>query len=483
MMLAQGEIEELQRTLEGATGAARVEILNKLSSLTQLNAPRSSIGYAEQALNAASEIDESPATVEAYRNLGVGHYYIGEYNEALKHHRSALEVSEKLNYLDGIADALNNIGIIHYVWGEYDQSLDFYSRAVDMRRQMGDAEGLANGLNNLGTVYYAVDRLADSLKYFNAALSLYEELGHERLVAGSLNNIGLLSLKLEQYDDALEQLDRALMIEKRIGDLPGQALSLNTIGAVREALDDIDSALDHYEQSLAVRKSIDDQQGMVSCELSIGAAYTQLGDYDRASTFLTRALQKSQSMGVKEIERDVHLALSKLHELQRNFDAALSAFRSYKSVNDELFDHKTSNRIAELETRYEVEKKDREIQALTSNQQVQRMVRNAVLVGSVLLLLMILLLFNRHRVQARANEKINAAHEALAVAQAERARILERTNEGRQAAMDKGVKFGRKPHKGAEKAVKMIKRGDSAKEVMGATGVSRATYFRLKKTA
>ena len=67
-----------------------------------------------------------------------------------------------------------------------------------------------------------------------------------------------------------------------------------------------------------------------------------------------------------------------------------------------------------------------------------------------------------------------------AVAQAERARILERTNEGRQAAMDKGVQFGRRPHRGSDKALSMIRKGAAAKEVMEATGISRATYFRLK---
>jgi DNA invertase Pin-like site-specific DNA recombinase len=70
-----------------------------------------------------------------------------------------------------------------------------------------------------------------------------------------------------------------------------------------------------------------------------------------------------------------------------------------------------------------------------------------------------------------------------AVAQAERARILERTNEGRQAAIEKGIKFGRKPHKSTGKAQKMIKDGRAAKEVMEFTGISRATYFRLKKSA
>jgi len=70
-----------------------------------------------------------------------------------------------------------------------------------------------------------------------------------------------------------------------------------------------------------------------------------------------------------------------------------------------------------------------------------------------------------------------------AVAQAERARILERTNEGRQAAMEQGIKFGRKPHKKAETALELIRKGIPAKEVMSSTGVSRATYFRLKKVA
>ncbi len=70
-----------------------------------------------------------------------------------------------------------------------------------------------------------------------------------------------------------------------------------------------------------------------------------------------------------------------------------------------------------------------------------------------------------------------------AVAQAERARILERTNEGREAAMQQGIQFGRKPHKGSGKALKMIRKGVAAKEVMETTGISRATYFRLKKAA
>ncbi len=68
-----------------------------------------------------------------------------------------------------------------------------------------------------------------------------------------------------------------------------------------------------------------------------------------------------------------------------------------------------------------------------------------------------------------------------AVAEAERERILERTNEGRVAAKESGVKFGRKPHKCSDQVKGMIREGTPMKEVMERTGVSRATYFRLKK--
>lgn len=68
-----------------------------------------------------------------------------------------------------------------------------------------------------------------------------------------------------------------------------------------------------------------------------------------------------------------------------------------------------------------------------------------------------------------------------AVAEAERERILERTNEGRVAAMSSGVKFGRKLHSGTSSALYLIEQGESLNNVISKTGISRATFFRLKK--
>ncbi|MEG9241540.1 recombinase family protein, partial [Yersinia ruckeri] len=68
-----------------------------------------------------------------------------------------------------------------------------------------------------------------------------------------------------------------------------------------------------------------------------------------------------------------------------------------------------------------------------------------------------------------------------AVAEAERERILERTNDGRIAALAAGVKFGRKIHSRTPAALMLILQGEGVSSVTDKTGISRATYFRLKR--
>lgn len=66
-----------------------------------------------------------------------------------------------------------------------------------------------------------------------------------------------------------------------------------------------------------------------------------------------------------------------------------------------------------------------------------------------------------------------------AVAQAERQRILERTNEGRMEAKAKGVKFGRKPTIDREKILALRKKGIGATDIARKMGIGRSTVYKL----
>ncbi|WP_447836096.1 recombinase family protein [Aeromonas salmonicida] len=66
-----------------------------------------------------------------------------------------------------------------------------------------------------------------------------------------------------------------------------------------------------------------------------------------------------------------------------------------------------------------------------------------------------------------------------AVAQAERLRILERTNEGRQEAKAKGVKFGRKPTVDKAKVHLLHEQGAGATEIAKQLNIGRSTVYKV----
>lgn len=65
-----------------------------------------------------------------------------------------------------------------------------------------------------------------------------------------------------------------------------------------------------------------------------------------------------------------------------------------------------------------------------------------------------------------------------AVATAERARILERTTEGRLEAKDRGVKFGRKPVKCIKQIQELKEQGMNNVQIAKKLGVSRQTVIK-----
>jgi DNA invertase Pin-like site-specific DNA recombinase len=68
-----------------------------------------------------------------------------------------------------------------------------------------------------------------------------------------------------------------------------------------------------------------------------------------------------------------------------------------------------------------------------------------------------------------------------AVAQAERQRILERTNEGRIEAKAKGVKFGRKRTIDRKKLRALHEQGVGAKDIAKQMSIGRSTVYKLLK--
>ena len=142
----------------------------------------------------------------------------------------------------------------------------------------------------------------------------------------------------------------------------------------------------------------------------MASAPRQRGEQDLALARAKEALAAATEVNARDDMLDSHLELSEIYaELGRHREAH-AAFRSYERIKSEIFNERNSEIVAEMQARYESERKEKEIEILKQKQAIdaleldrQRTTRRALVVGLGLLLAISLLLFNRYRLKTRAS--------------------------------------------------------------------------------
>lgn len=96
-----------------------------------------------------------------------------------------------------------------------------------------------------------------------------------------------------------------------------------------------------------------------------------------------------------------------------HFDSALTHYQKMVALNDTLFNEAKARQISELQIQYETEKKDDNIQELTKQDQLQKkelrqatVLRNVTLAAVALLIIVLLLVYNRFRLKQKANHQL-----------------------------------------------------------------------------
>jgi tetratricopeptide (TPR) repeat protein len=397
----------------------RLDFLQEEVAKKLRNDPRLAMGIARLSLAQATLVDNAIAQNQALMDIGVAHYFLGDYHNSLRKYEEALVIAEDLGDKVRVGNAVNNIGILYFVWGEHDRALEYYLRALALRLETDDERGAASCYNNIAGVHHTAGRFDSAQNYYQQALALYQESGNQIYEAGTLNNIGLVLYEQGLFDEAMAELQKALALDREGDDRSGEALSLNNMGMVRAKQTRLEEARSLFREALSIRREIDDRQGeSVSLQL-LGTALSESGNPSEGIPLLEEALGIARELEVQELIRDDLLALAEAWEKAGRHERALEHFRLYKDAHDRIFDEERERKIAAAEARFELDLKDQEIAGLRREAEFETFRRRIMLLGAGLSLIIMVLLWNRYRFQKRANLEIRAKNEALGQAHAE----------------------------------------------------------------
>lgn len=316
----------------------------------------------------------------------------------------------------------------------------------------GNNKMLMVAYNNYAVVCRRVDRLNDASRYHLQALKIAENFGNkpDRLILKSrcaaLNGLGNISLSLKQYPDALAYFTEAIKIEQKLGSKVGMAINEANIGAVLEMIALPDSALYHYKKAMELNKQGRSAKGVAICLTSMGDILASQQKYQAAIGYFGRALQITDSIGdvyhwlsahqayintlvkaghfteareraLKSVERardsgivfyltEAYLLLSEIAEKENDPQLALHYLKLGNIYKDSIEAESNFMAIHDLKLKYETEKKEQHISWLEQQDKNHRMVRNILVLLSVLLIALVTTLwyiarFRRHSIRQK----------------------------------------------------------------------------------
>lgn len=373
--------DSLLNKINSLKGREKIDVLLKIAENTRSYAPELSLEFAEQSLQNATELGDTLLMLMALKSIGLTYYSTSNYEGSLEYFVRILEIQQQRSDNLGVASAYNNLGIIYDELERYPTALDFYHRSLDLKEKIGDQGTIANTINNIGFLYNKTNNHDKAYEYFSKALVIDEQQHDSLGMFNTLNNIGLYYFHQQLHDSALAYFDQALELGSDLDNNYDKAHLYNNISNIYLRKNELQRAIEYYNLSLALSEPMDAKSRMITSYKGLAEAYKRLGRYRTALDYY-----KKQS------------DLKDLVNIERN-----------------------SRKITEIETNYQIQQREKEIEILRKESEIQglnlsknRTVTYFLLGGLILIFLLASVLYQRYQYRIKSNAVLESQNKEIA---------------------------------------------------------------------
>lgn len=350
----------LEIRLRSGDSALVASSYGNLASLYRTTGVRDSAArYFARAIDINAKLGLSDRVAYNHLNLGGMHWEAKSYRAALDNYVASLRIYDRLGDATRQATALENIGLIYRELGDFRRALEYHATVLGIYRRAGNEPREAIALGFIAGDHLSAGDYDLSLDTYRQSLALRERLGNLPQVAATRNSMGLVHRHLGHRDSALACYRRALEIYTQAGDQRNRAATLGNIANLWWRFGAPDSARRYFDRSLAARRSADDPLGEGHTSLQYAEFLLERGDARRSLALAGRAFDIAGRAADWTLRKDAALLLSRHHERRGDARQALEYYKTYHQSLDSLNSDETLRRIAEMEIRFENEKKER----------------------------------------------------------------------------------------------------------------------------
>ena len=288
------------------------------------------------------QVDSTLLTVNKARNLGVA-----------SDRQNAILLLQEGRALDGK--------------GRYHDAVEKLLESLALSEAVGDGEAIANTYGNIGNVFWRMENLDKAGEYYQKGLDAARENDLTVKSAHLLANLGMVAKEKGEFDKALEAYLQSLEINRSLDNKLDEAIDLMNIGVLymHDEVNELEKARQYLTASKKLSNKVNDKVMMVLSGINLAVVEGKSGHYRRELMFLDTAKELALTLNYKPALKEIYNSYSFAYSKLGDYKAALENQKLYEAWKDSINNENYSNKISELEIKYESEKSRNEVLALS----------------------------------------------------------------------------------------------------------------------
>src|SRR3989339_311656 len=351
------------------------------------------------------------------------------YDSAYFYYNKAKILSRKLNYPEGEVAWANQLLSINKFFENLDSAEHFLIPYIDTCKKYNLEKGMAITMANLGSINSNKGNIIVSIEYYIQSAKYFELAKQKYNLAKALNNISRL-YNQQSNPKALEYAEKSIATLIQLNDTIGiaylAALSNKASALKYQQLED--SALFYFNKILTIAQSTKNNSQICSSLLDIADIEINRGNFDTAFELINKAkgyqeltqstfsdfkinlmlaniyLKKNQltlaqkyadaafnqakTIAISSFYVECYSTLADINAKKGNYQKAFEFNKQYIRINDSISNIEVKKNFAELEAKYQNEKKEREIvdkEFTIALQDAELKKKNAVLIAFIII--------------------------------------------------------------------------------------------------
>lgn len=393
--------------------------------------------YAEDAVERALKFKDTLLYSKALDNLGLLHRFHRHYQEALDLHIKGFNLIEQRKDVRPIYKMIfaNNAGVAARYNQKYDTAIFYYMKALKIAELKNDIKNIAIACNGIGNALGNIPGREDkALQYFERAIEVQKTQNNDLGLAMNYLSISDYYINKEDYKTARKYLDDLLQLNKKREDEFGLAITYQFMGiAYLNEGQNLEKASTYFENAINRFKSLNNRHKVSEILINLGDIELKMGNLARAQDYFIESLELAKELRQNELVRVNSMKLFQISESRSNYEQALFYYKQSEAYEDSIKLTDQNIRIEALTRKYNLEKKENQIQLLEKDKALQltamesreqqserrRITMILLAVGCIMLIIVFLLQYRNYRtkkeataiIQKNEKEKMSAIYE------------------------------------------------------------------------